>query len=859
VASRLKLLPIQMSWRAVSDAGERSIELQNAAAKVREWINNPVAFVRDNFHVEPDIWQAETMMSLRHGDSWRRRIGMKSCTGAGKSTVLAWIGWYRLTCYADKGEHPKGAALSGEGRDNLRDNLWSELSKWQERSEFLRHTFQWTKEQIFNKESPTTWFLSARSYPKDADPEAIGRSLSGLHSKYPFILLDEIGDMPLAVGQKAEQIFTGGVIDGLIAAAGNPTSTSGLLYQVCTKLRTSWDIITITADPNDIKRTSRVDIEHAREQIEKYGRDNPWVMATILGEFPPSGFNSLISLEEVEAAMNRRVSIDKYEFAQKRIGVDVARFGCFDDKTEILTNEGWKYFSELTGHELVVSCDQNKRTSEYKEIQQVHKYPFDGYLNTIENNKQNFSITDNHNLWVRSCPASSKTKLERYDSLPKAFVAVGTVGWSGQSKKYIKFKTEKLMPNGGFHRIDSRFLMSDWAEFLGWFISEGNVYREKRHKGRLRICIAQRKEHNRLKIVMLLDRMGIKWRLISNGNQIEFSSMSIGKHLIDECGIGASKKKIPRYIKDGSEEIINIFLESFCLGDGSKKANGMGRTYYTTSKQLANDIQECLAKVGRAGFMAFKKSAGTKFMIEGREATRKYDIHIVYEKRESKDVWLLKENIKKLKYSGFVYCVSTEYKTILVRRNGVVMWSGNSDRSCLFPRQGLMSYKPVIMRGATTNEIAARVMQAKNRWASEIELVDDTGGYGAGVIDFLSVSGQSPIGINFGGKAIDPRYKNKRAEMWFGMADWVKRGGSLPDMPELIAELTGPTYTFDNQGKFMLESKDQIKERLGYSPDIADALCLTFALPEMPASASLPVNNTSRSAVADWDPMREFK
>lgn len=483
--------------------------MQNAAAKIREWINNPVAFVRDNFHVEPDEWQSDAMMSIIKGESWRRRIGMKSCTGAGKSTVLAWIGWYRLVCYADKGEHPKGAALSGEGRDNLRDNLWSELSKWQERSEFLRHTFQWTKEQIFNKESPNTWFLSARSYPKDADPEAVGRSLSGLHSKYPFILLDEIGDMPLAVGQKAEQIFTGGVIDGLIAAAGNPTSTTGLLYSVCVKLREHWEVITITADPNDPKRTSRVDKEHAREQIEKYGRDNPWVMATILGEFPPSGFNNLLSLAEVEAAMNRHQSKDKFEFAQKRLGIDCARFG--------------------------------------------------------------------------------------------------------------------------------------------------------------------------------------------------------------------------------------------------------------------------------------------------------------------------------------------------------------ADRSVIFPRQGLMSYKPVIMRGATTNEIAARVMMAKERWSSEIELVDDTGGYGAGVIDFLSVAGESPIGINFGGKAIDPRYKNKRAEMWFQMADWVKRGGSLPNIPELINELTSPTYTFDGSGKFMLESKDQIKERLGFSPDIADALCLTFGLPEMPARTSIPgMSSKADRAIADFDPMREF-
>jgi hypothetical protein len=82
--------------------------------------------------------------------------------------------------------------------------------------------------------------------------------------------------------------------------------------------------------------------------------------------------------------------------------------------------------------------------------------------------------------------------------------------------------------------------------------------------------------------------------------------------------------------------------------------------------------------------------------------------------------------------------------------------------------------------------------------------------------------------------AIDPRYRNRRAEMWLEMAEWVKRGGALPQVPELVAELTTPTYTFVN-GRFALEEKDQVKKRLGRSPDLGDALALTFAMPDAPA------------------------
>ena len=175
---------------------------QQAIDKVRRWRTDPVQFVRDNFGVEPDAWQIKALQSLGGKADPKRRLCMKACTGPGKSAVLAWTGWHRLACFAAKGEHPKGVALSIT-RDNLADNLWAELSKWQARSAFLSAAFTWTKTTIYANDHPETWFLSARSFAKDADSEAIGRALSGLHSQFPFVLLDESGDMPVAVGRAA--------------------------------------------------------------------------------------------------------------------------------------------------------------------------------------------------------------------------------------------------------------------------------------------------------------------------------------------------------------------------------------------------------------------------------------------------------------------------------------------------------------------------------------------------------------------------------------------------------------------------------------------------------------------------------
>jgi phage terminase large subunit len=477
-----------------------------AQSKIKSWRENPCRFVEDEFKVTPDKWQEEVLRVFPSQDPKIMRISMQACAGPGKSAVMAWCGWNFLSCYGDIGEHPKGAAVSITGA-NLADNLWPEFAKWQSRSEYLKSAFTWTKSRVFANDHPETWFISARSYAKGSNLEEIGRTLSGLHSKYVLYLIDESGDIPPAIIKSAEQGLATKPKFAKILQAGNPTSQTGMLSAAATTFSHLWHTVRVTGDPDDPNRSSRIDIEWAREQIKTYGRDNPWVMAYILGLFPPTSINVLLGPDEVESAIGRHLTEDKYSFSQKRLGIDVARFG--------------------------------------------------------------------------------------------------------------------------------------------------------------------------------------------------------------------------------------------------------------------------------------------------------------------------------------------------------------DDRTIIFPRQGLASFMPVEMRNARTNDIAARVALAKSRWKSEMEFVDGTGGYGSGVIDSLLQAGHSPQEIHFSGKANDPRYFNKRSEMWFEMANWVKRGGALPDAPGLKKELTAPTYFFQN-GKFRVEEKDQIKKRLQFSPDMADALALTFAWPDMPAGDSLQgmVNAKTQSKVAsEWDPL----
>lgn len=171
------------------------------------------------------------------------------------------------------------------------------------------------------------------------------------------------------------------------------------------------------------------------------------------------------------------------------------------------------------------------------------------------------------------------------------------------------------------------------------------------------------------------------------------------------------------------------------------------------------------------------------------------------------------------------------------------------DRSVIMPRQGLAAFPPMIYRGIDNMDLAGRVAAKIEEWDPDAVFVD--AGNGSGVIDRLRQLGHQVFEVNFGGKAIDAGYVNKRSEMWFLMRDWLKQGGCVPNSVDLRQDLATPTYFFDAQNRLALESKDDIKKRGLPSPDLGDALALTFAQPVAKRQRGLErqihLQNTARS------------
>lgn len=125
------------------------------------------------------------------------------------------------------------------------------------------------------------------------------------------------------------------------------------------------------------------------------------------------------------------------------------------------------------------------------------------------------------------------------------------------------------------------------------------------------------------------------------------------------------------------------------------------------------------------------------------------------------------------------------------------------------------------------------------------EICIDVIGVGAGLYDRLREQGLPVTPVNVAERAHDTdRYFNRRSELWFKTKDWLSgEETSIPQDPDLEAELATPNYEITSNGKEKVEPKDDTKKRLGEggrSPDAADALVLTFAAStkwERPAGA----------------------
>lgn len=172
-------------------------------------------------------------------------------------------------------------------------------------------------------------------------------------------------------------------------------------------------------------------------------------------------------------------------------------------------------------------------------------------------------------------------------------------------------------------------------------------------------------------------------------------------------------------------------------------------------------------------------------------------------------------------------------------RLGVDVARFGDDATIIQPVRGDRALPAREFRQFDNVEVAGFVVETARllrRGEERVRVKVDDGGLGGGVVDVLRHSEEARrlglviLPVNAGEGATDPAYMRRRDELWFGLRDWLKTGG-IPDDALLAADLVSPTYTFAPSGRLVVESKKDLKKRLGRSPDHADALALAVYEP----------------------------
>ena len=251
---------------------------------------------------------------------------------------------------------------------------------------------------------------------------------------------------------------------------------------------------------------------------------------------------------------------------------------CFDEKTEIFTNHGWKKFPELGGLDQVATLDDRGFLTFEKPVDYIEQ-DYTGPMYYLDTDFVNMMVTPNHKLYVVVNPR---------DFGHSAFTPVLASECFGRAKRFkSSFKWK------GVQRVDPFFRenLSEWVRLLGWFLSGG-------HCDTKRVTVSNCDPKVMDEVALLWQKVGFKPSLYPKGTHYDTTFYAVAVYNAELAkrlrGFSAYEKRVPRWIKELTPEFIRQFLDAYFRGDSvCGEGKGPVRRAATASPQMASDIH-CL-------------------------------------------------------------------------------------------------------------------------------------------------------------------------------------------------------------------------------------------------------------------------
>ncbi len=354
---------------------------------------------------------------------------------------------------------------------------------------------------------------------------------------------------------------------------------------------------------------------------------------------------------------------------------------CYSADTLTLTEEGWKGYQEIDyTKDKIATLNPDTNKIEFHVPDGVYIGHYKGKMIHIKTKNQDIMVTPDHDMWVTR---SHDPQFIRWEKVKAGKLTeksewnmLGFGEWEGNPvpemypletvEHKLKYAVKQV------HAIPTDL----WIEFIGYYLSEGTKSRPEKHGNSYFVSIAQNIDSPyspRMQEVM--DAMPFHYsNTNSDGtNRWRISSKQL-VHNLRDTGDLHDTKQIPKWMKDMQPDKLQILLDSLIAGDGSISKHGT-RVYYTTSYQLAQDVQEIAMKIGYGATIKLQYKGITRYNGKG-ECADGYRVFINKNKTHMRRI--RRTDITEEDYDGMIYCYNVKNHVFVTSRNGCVTVQGNT-------------------------------------------------------------------------------------------------------------------------------------------------------------------------------------
>ena len=368
----------------------------------------------------------------------------------------------------------------------------------------------------------------------------------------------------------------------------------------------------------------------------------------------------------------------------KRVGGSLTSQHCFDQNTEILTNNGWRKFDTIQSYDRAYTYNIEKDIIELCDIDNVIKYNYEGNLYYADNKHVNFAVTDEHRMLVRYDSHKYKRRNNKNISEKgqKYFDSLKTNNDNYHIEKCIDiYKKRRFFKVAGKKYNNNNYdvnilrlcmaVISDgyltFCSKTGKFHGVGFNLKKERDKNELEDILKNLGWHYTKTYSKTHDRTG------TVGVYQYFINSSLSQEVYEIIG---KEKKIPRWFLTLKTDILKTLVITYSKFDGTidnrQRCNGI--TIFSKDEENIDILQlMCVFSNMRCVKKEFKNR---EVKICGYKKIMPYFYHL-YITTNSNESRVNEDCYHKFYYKGIVWCIKNKNTTCIIRRNGKISIQGN--------------------------------------------------------------------------------------------------------------------------------------------------------------------------------------